>query len=46
MNIWDIIICVALVCALVFAAVTCVKRKKRGGCCGCSSGDCCEHCKK
>ncbi len=46
MNIWDIIISVLLVCAIAFAAVGCIKRRKRGGCCTGSDCSCCDKCKK
>ncbi len=42
MNIWDILIVLALVALLAFAVRGAVRRKKRGGCsCGCSGCDTC-----
>ena len=44
MNIWDILIVLALVALLTFAVRGAVRRKKRGGCgCGCSGCDACSH---
>ena len=44
MNIWDILIVLALVALLTSAVRGAVRRKKRGGCgCGCSGCDACGH---
>ena len=44
MNMWDILIGLALLALLAFAVRGAVRRKKRGGCgCGCSGCDACSH---
>ena len=43
MNIWDIILSVILIAAVVLAIIRCVRVKKRGGC-GCGCSDCSASC--
>ena len=44
MNIWDILIVLALLALLAFAVRGAIRRKKRGWCgCGCSGCDACSH---
>ena len=40
MNIWYIVIIAVLVLRIVGAVCTIIKRKKKGGCCGGSCGQC------
>lgn len=40
MNIWDFVIGAVLVLIIAGAIIATVKRKKNGGCCGGSCGEC------